>query len=330
LLAATGAVAATAIGYAGLRLFPGRQKVRLGIAPGTQTLWRYLAARKDELLGPLGYDAELAPFADEVELRSAFVGGKVEVIASLVTTAASLAESGIAAQLFLPIAWLREGYPIVVANDSSIGTLSDLRGRRVGTYPLDHPGMLYWRAMAPAVGGVDIAELDPIQTLEPDKLLASRSVDAAILGGVQWANLQHQPTYRKLLDLQTAWRTVGGTGRLLIFGGYIARRELLDARPRLGPDLLAAHRAAFQVYRDNRNEFLDTVSGPNVRPLMTPPQNQAQATYLGYDDVDASRLSIGDADIADHQNLFSLMSKVGVLKAPGPDAALILRKVSAG
>jgi hypothetical protein len=52
---------------------------------------------------------------------------------------------------------------------------------------------------------------------------------------------------------------------------------------------------------------------------MTASQNQDQATYLGYDDVDSSRLVIDDQDIADHRKLFDLMAKANVLKAPPLD-----------
>jgi hypothetical protein len=162
-----GGVLANGLGYGAYR-YLGASSVRLGIAPGTQTLWRYDASRNDDLIKPLGYAAEFVTDPDEPSLRSAFVSGKVDVIASLVPTVASLAQSGVAAQLFLPIAWLREGYPFVVTRDSGITGLADLRGRRVGTYPLDHPGMLYREALAPPFASIDIATLNPEQTLAPD------------------------------------------------------------------------------------------------------------------------------------------------------------------
>jgi ABC-type nitrate/sulfonate/bicarbonate transport system substrate-binding protein len=302
--------------------------VRLGIAPGTQTLWRYVAARKDELLKSRGYSAEFVTYPDEATLRTAFVSGKVDVIASLVPTVASLVQSGVSAQLFLPIAWLREGYPFVVPSDSSIGSLADLRGRRVATYPLDHPGMLYWEALAPSFASVDITALDLQQTLSPDALLVQRSVEAACVGGVQWSSLQQGQGFRKLVDLQTAWRTISGSQRLLVFGGYIARREYLDAHATFVADFARIHVDALNAYRADRASFVNaTVDVGAAGPSMTASQNQDQATYLGYDDVGPERILVDDQDVADHRKLLDLMAKSNVLKSPPPDAATLFRQI---
>jgi ABC-type nitrate/sulfonate/bicarbonate transport system substrate-binding protein len=321
-------VLAGAVGYGAYRLLGSSSTVRLGIAPGTQTLWRYVANRNDELLRPLGHAAEFLSYPDEPSLRSAFVSGKVDVIASLVPTVASLAESGVGAQLFLPIAWLREGYPFVVSRDSGITSLADLRGRRVGTYPLDHPGMLYWEALARAVASVEIASLNPEQTLTPDELLSRRTVEAACVGGVQWSLLQRDGSFRKLVDLQSAWRTASGSQRLLIFGGYIAHREFIDARASFVADFARVHVQALTAYKRDRAAFINaTLGASGAGPAMTADQSQDQATYLGYDDVGPERLAIDDQDVADHRKLFDLMAQSKVLKSPPPDAASVLRQM---
>jgi ABC-type nitrate/sulfonate/bicarbonate transport system substrate-binding protein len=316
------------VGYSAYRPLGPGGNVRLGIAPGTQTLWRYVAARKDELLKPRGYTAEFTSYPDEASLRSAFVSGKVDVIASLVPTVASLAQSGVSAQLFLPIAWLREGYPFVVPSDSSIGELADLRGRRVGTYPLDHPGMLYWEALAPAFANLNLTTLDLQQTLSPDALLMKRSVEAACVGGVQWSMLQQGQGFRKLVDLQTAWRTISGSQRLLIFGGYIARREFLDGHPSFDVDFARIHVDALNAYKSDHASFVDaTLDVGAAGPSMTASQSQDQATYLGYDDIGLERIGIDDQDVADHHKLLDLMAKSNVLKSPPPDAAALFRQI---
>ncbi len=315
-------IAAVGLGYAGYRVTFGRRlTVRLGITPGSQTLWRYVAARKDDLLTPLGYDASFQTFESEDRLRSALLGGDVDVVASLVPTVAFLAESGVPVQFFLPIAWLREGYPFVVPVDSPITALGDLVGRRVATYPLDHPGMGYWRALALALVHLDLASLGPIQTLTPDVQLQARMVDAACMGGTQWAGLQQKTGFRKLTDLQTAWRLVSGGDRLLIFGGYLARREFIRQNPRFVADFAQAHVQALQAYRRDRATFLQVTASYAGGPRMTVAENQAQATYLGYDEVGIERLTIVADDVAAYQRLFDLMAQSGYLRAAPPDVA---------
>jgi ABC-type nitrate/sulfonate/bicarbonate transport system substrate-binding protein len=289
-----------------------RSRLNLGIAPGSQTLWRYVAQRKDELLGARGYDATFISYPDEATLRSAFIGGKVDVIASLVPTVAALADDGLAVQLFLPIAWLHEGYPFITTADSSIKGLKDFVGKRVATYPLDHPGMAYWRALYLASTKLDLSALNPTTSLSTDQLLLAKQVDVACMGGVQWAALQPNSQFRKVTDLETEWKQLSSDNRLLVFGGYIARREFIQQHAQFVKDFVDVHRQALQDYHSDRVRFLSvTAAYPN--PPMSTADNQAQATYLGYDDVTPDRLVLSDQDVSDYQKLFSLMAQAGYL-----------------
>jgi ABC-type nitrate/sulfonate/bicarbonate transport system substrate-binding protein len=326
---AAGGIAALGIGYVGYRVVVGSKRgARLGIAPGSQTLWRYVAQRKDEFFGPLGDDVAFETYPDENALRSAFVSDTIQVMASLVPTVASLADAGVAAQLFLPIAWLKEGYPFVVPVDSPIHTLADLLGRRIATYPIDHPGMAYWLALSLATANLNLLSLNPTESLSPDALLQQHAVDAACMGGAQWAALQRNQSYRKVADLETAWRLVSGSARLLIFGGYIARRELIQQQPELIGDLMKVHVQALRAYKQERASFLKTTSDYAGGPVMQDSDNQAQATYLGYDDVDVDRMTIGDQDVQDYQRLFGLMAQGGYLRAAPRDVGSLFYRTS--
>ena len=201
------AVAALGAGFIGYNAISSQKTtIRLGIAPGSQTMWRYLAQRRVELFGPTRYDPTFSNFPDESALRAAFVAGEIDVIASLVPTVATLAEGGIAAQLFLPMAWLHEGFPFIVPAQSSITDLAGLRGRKVAVYPLDHPGMAYWHALALATANLPLRALNIIETLTPNGLLIDKKVEAGSLSGSQWAALQADTGFRKLTDLQSTWK----------------------------------------------------------------------------------------------------------------------------
>jgi ABC-type nitrate/sulfonate/bicarbonate transport system substrate-binding protein len=319
-----GAGAAAAVGVAGYEVIQSSTPtIRLGIAPGSQTLWRYVAQRKDDLLGSLGYNVSFAAYPDEATLRKAFVDGQLEIIASLVPTVGSLSLDGIKAQLFLPIAWLHEGYPFVVPGDSSIVGLKNLPGRRIATYPLTHPGMAYWEALLLAGAQVNLAGLHPSETLSPDLALLQKTVDAACMGGAQWASLGSRGGYRKLADLQTAWSAVSGSKRVLLYGGYIARADFLQQQAKFVADFTRVNLQAFQAYKSGPSPFLQVTAAyqDNAAPQMTVGDNQNQATYLGYDDVDSTRMTISQEDIADYGRLFGLMTDAGYFRAPISDVS---------
>jgi ABC-type nitrate/sulfonate/bicarbonate transport system substrate-binding protein len=324
-----GSVAALGVGYLGYSAIVSQKTpVRLGIAPGTQTLWRYMAQKQVELFGQTKYSLTFTNFADEDALRAAFANKEVDVIASLVPTVATLSESGIAAKLFLPMAWLHEGFPFVVPNGSTIADLTSLRGRKVATYPLTHPGMAYWHALALATAHLTLRDLNLVETLTPDLSLVQRLVEAGCLGGAQWAALQVKTGYHKLTDLQSTWSRFSGSSRLLLYGGFIARSEFLDANPEFVSAFVKAHQQAMTVYKNDRDSFLDATTAYD-NPAMSKTDNQAQATYLGYDDVDTNRFIISDDDVADYRRLFDLMAQAGYLKSNPTDAAALFHRTSA-
>lgn len=289
----------------------------MGIAPGSQTLWRYVAEKNKTLLAPSGYTVIFTNYPDETSLRSAFVGGKIDVLASLVPTIASLDEAGLAVQLFAPIAWLHEGYPFIAPKTSPIKGLHDFIGKRIGTYPMNHPGMAYWRALFLATIKLNLTSLNPIQSLEPDRLLIQKQVDVACMGGAQWATLQSDTAYHKITDIETTWREYSGSNRLLVYGGYIARRDFIKQHSKFVNDFIKVNQQALQEYKSNRSAFLSVTASYAAGPRMTAAANQAQATYLGYDLVTPDRVYLTDHDVNDYQRLFTLMAQAGYLpKAP--------------
>jgi ABC-type nitrate/sulfonate/bicarbonate transport system substrate-binding protein len=313
---AVGAVVALGAGYLGYQAYvTPKLSVQVGIAPGTQTLWRYVAQKKGTLFAPLGYDVTFVNFPDEASLRTAFLGGKLDIIATLVPTLASLADAGESAQMFLTIAWLKEGYPFIAPTSSPIKGLTDLAGHKIATYPLDHPGMAYWQAMALATANVNLASLNPVQTLNPDLALVQKSVDAACMGGSQWAALSQDQSFHKLTDLQTIWRQLSGSDHLLLYGGYLARPSWLAAQTAFVQDFVTAHQQAFQSYKQDRQTFLDVTAAYDNGPHMTSAENQAQATYLGYDDVGPERVAISSQDVADYRRIFGLMAAAKVIQS---------------
>ncbi len=316
-------------GCAAAGLFTSPVKATLAIAPGSQTMWRYLAVKSDELFAGKSYQLQFQAFVDETALREAFTGGQVDIIASLVPTVALLALQGLDVQFFLPIAWVREGYPLVARDSAHITHLTDLRGKKVALYPSDHPGTAYWRAVLLSSYKMRTEDLDVQYTLAPDALLTSGQVDVAMLGSVQWTRIQPASNYVKITDLQTEWAKISVSNRMLMFGGYIAHRSFLDSKEQFVRDFARAHIDAFQLYRSNKRAVLEAVSSEEAGPTVSYAENEAIARYLGYEDVDPTRVLIDDQDIADYNRLFGMMAEAGFLASNPSDAARLFRKVQA-
>jgi ABC-type nitrate/sulfonate/bicarbonate transport system substrate-binding protein len=296
----------------------------MGIVGGSQPLWRYVAQRNDQLLAPSGYQVSFVNYPSEASLREAFLRGEVQVMATLPPQLPTLAEAGQQVQYFLPIAWLKQGYPIIVPVDSPIRSVADLVGKRVSTFPLDHPGLAYWRAFIYGNYGFKLEEKAKLRmSQKPETPLLNKAVDAATLDAVAWALIKGQGQYRAVSDLAGEWRRLSGSPRLLLYGGYVANREWLAKHPRFVADFIKINQEALQLYQKDREAFLEVAAayaGENA-PSLSSEAMQFVADYLGMAQVSPERVHISREDVADYQKVFSLLAKAGYLKTEPPAAA---------
>ncbi|MBI3977657.1 MAG: ABC transporter substrate-binding protein [Chloroflexi bacterium] len=295
-----------------------KQSIRLGIVAGTQTLWRYVAYRKDELLGRLGYDPIFEVYETEAALRDAFLARRVDVIATLPPLTPALAESGADVQFFLPIAWIREGYPLVVPAESPARKLTDLVGKKVGVFPLNHPGFAYWRAFIFKNYGFRVEErLTVREDNDPASLLLNGEVDAGVVDSMVWAAIKDLGQFRVVSDLATEWKAISGSPRLLMYGGYLARRDWIQGQKKFVDDFIRVNFEAYQRYKSEPVQVIagaTSYSGDHVAPL-SDEANRAIARYLGYDDAPAERMHISPEDAADYETVFRLLAECGYLAA---------------
>ena len=298
-------------------------RARLAISPGNQTLWRFLEARNKELLAAKGHSVEFVNVQDEDQLRAGLVDDRFQAIATLVPAVADLVERGVAARFFLPIGWLSEGYPLVVPDGSPITTVDDLRGKRVATFPLDHPGFLYWRVFLSKHHGLRGEQIATVQTLATQDALAAGQVDAAFVSGSAWITLRAAGGFRKVADLQSEFRWLTGDDRLCVFAGFIAKSSWLDAHRQLVSDLIGAVRLGLEQYKSNRDAFLDVVTSESSWATLSRDENAQIATYLGMDGVTPDRAALSQADVEDFRRFFPLMTDAGILKTPPRDAGAL-------
>lgn len=300
--------------------------VRMGIVGASQPLWRYVAAQKETLLRPSGYEVSFRSFANEGDLKRAFVNNEIDVLATLPPQVPVMAQEGAGVQYFSPIAWLKEGYPIVVPTESPIQSPADLQGRRLSTFPSDHPGFAYWQAFIQANYNFRLADKTNLAISQnPDGPLLNGDADAATMDSVAWGQLKPTGKFRAVSDLATEWARVSGSTRPLIYGGYVARADWIQKNKKFVDDFIQANYKALQSYRKDQKAFLDTAAAYNDADVRPMPADilKSVADYLGMTDVAPERAFVTDADVSDHNRVFELMTRTGYLKPGTPPAATL-------
>ncbi|GIW11226.1 MAG: hypothetical protein KatS3mg061_2283 [Dehalococcoidia bacterium] len=333
-----GALALGAVGVLGgcARL----PEVRVGIAFGTQPLWRYAAARKAALEQATGTRLSFLAYASEGELRRAFRSGQLEVIATQPTQLPLLRGEVGPLQFFLALAWVAESLPLIVAADAPFSRLDDLTGKRLAILGSDDPGLAYWRAFVLALTGTRLEDrLHLVSGIEnPGLAILNGTVEAAVVNSGLWVSYKASGRFRAVMDLGQAWNEVSRGQPPLVFGGYVARQEWLAANRPVVEALARLTREGFERFVADPAEFGRVVAefqqpasgAPGVVAVAAqqPEQALAIARFLGMDVVTAQRLHLAEGDIAAYRLVFELLARAGYLPAPvGESSALFLSGV---
>jgi ABC-type nitrate/sulfonate/bicarbonate transport system substrate-binding protein len=300
-----------------------KPRARLGITGGTQPIWRYLAARKAELLeGPTGYDLDFRIFPSDAAMRTVFLANDLEGFTTLIPEAAALIDQKVDVQFFLPIAWVRETGVLVVRKESAIRSLEEARGRKIATSPLRQAGLAYFRAFVLANHGFKLEEhMDLLQVNTPDVPLEAGQTDGAYISSVHWVRLKDSGKYVKLTSLGEEWAKISKSPRLLAFGGVLARRKWIDENRKVVDGLIAAAREAQRHFQRSRAEFLEIARNYDADGAIKR-QTLEQATFsawsFGHEDVGSERVHLTKQDVEDFRLVFSLLERSGYLKAAPP------------
>jgi ABC-type nitrate/sulfonate/bicarbonate transport system substrate-binding protein len=304
----------------GVRRADGAEKARLGITGGTQTIWRYMAARQADLLEkPLGYDLEFRVFPSDAAMRTVFLANDLEGFTTLIPEAAALLEQRVDVQFFLPIAWVRETGVLVVRKDSGIKSLAETKGRKISTSPLRQAGLAYFRAFVLQNHGFRLEEhMDLIQNNTPDVPLEAGQAEGAYISSVHWARLKDSGRYVQLTSLGQEWAQIGKSPRLLAFGGVLARRKWIEDNKRLVDGLIGAAKEGQRHLQRSRSEFLEIVRNWDADGSIkkqTVDQAAFTAWTLGHEDVGPERVHLTKQDVEDFRQVFALLVQAGYLKA---------------
>ncbi len=292
-------------------------RVRLGIAGGSQTLWRYLAISGDAFLGQSGYQTEFRTYPTEAEAAAALQSREIDVLASVISALPEVRQASGDIRFFLPIAWLEEGFPIMVPGDSPLQSVADLAGQPVAIYPERHPATLFWRTLVQANYGQDLLSAWRVNASpSPESVLDVRSTVAGMVASTSIQAFESQG-YRQLSNLSREWEKQRTSDRLMIFGGYMASAAFLRNYRPFVRAFVQANQDALRRYQQEQLAFLEIVSRPQEGlPAIPLAENQAIARYLGLGAVAPERMRLDQVDVQDASRLLDLMRAAGVTSQP--------------
>lgn len=249
-----------------------------------------------------GISLNIKGVAGSSAAKVAFQGGEADVIVSDWIWVARQRAAG-RDYVFLPYSKAVGG--IMVPADSSVKTLADLKGRKIGVAggPLDKSWIIL-RALAEETHGVDLAaETEQVFAAPPliFKTALGGELDAAINYWHFMAKME-AAGMRRLVSVTEAAETLGLDPETPLLG-YVVKGEMLRSDPNLVNGLAAASRAAKVLLAEDDAEW------DRLRPKMKAKSDaQFEALKAGFRAGIPAEGSVNEASAA---LLLSLMARLG-------------------
>lgn len=236
------------------------ESLRVAVLKFGTVNWELDAIRHHGLDRANGFELEVLPLAGAAATRVAFEGGEADVIVADWIWVARRRAAG-ADFAFIP--YSRSVGGIMVAGDSPIRALADLKGRRIGVAggPLDKSWLIL-QAYARTQGFDLKAETEQVYGAPPlifQKAL-SGEIDAAINFWHFLAKLEARG-FRHVVATGSAAEALGLDPDLPLLG-YVVKGALADERPKLVLGLAKASRQAKKML------LKDDAEWRRLRPLM--------------------------------------------------------------
>ncbi|MFT4014788.1 MAG: ABC transporter substrate-binding protein [Paracoccus sp. (in: a-proteobacteria)] len=276
--------------------------LRIGTLENGTVMWEIRAIRDQGLDRQNGFSLQPVALAGNPATQVAMLGGEVDTIVSDWLWVAQQRARG-QDLTFLPYSSAVGG--LMVAADSPIRALSDLRGKRIGIAggPLDKSWLIL-RAWSREALGQDLAEIST-QVFAAPPIILNAALTGQVDAAVNFWNFQAKARaagMREVIAVADAARDLGldpGTPLL----GYVLRDRWIAARPGLAAGLARASRAAKTLLSR------DDAPWEPLRPLMAA-ANEAefQALRNGWR---AGMPAPGPVDLDSARKMFATMARLG-------------------
>jgi NitT/TauT family transport system substrate-binding protein len=270
------------------------ETVRVGVLKFGTVNWELDAMTNAGFDHAAGIDVEIVPFAGEDASNVALQAGDVDVIVSDWLWVSRLRADG-ADFTFVPHS--SSVGAIMVPRESSLRTLSDLKGRKLGIAggPLDKSWLLI-QGLARRDHGFDLAAENEIVYGAPP-LLAEKArqgeLDAVLYFWHFCARLEANG-FRRLVGADDAARALGATGPVSALG-YVFSERWAEAQPLAARGFVEASRAAKALLSSSDDEWqrlapLVRAEGAELTALRDRYREGIPARPAAEDEADAARL----------------------------------------
>jgi len=251
----------------------GGRSFRLGLIPGAQEFVDFVMERHG-ILDQFGLKAEKVKSLSPANLHLMLAERKVDIGFGGFTTMATARTEGkdiiVIYGVFSPVNM------VFVPKDSSIRSLTDLKGKKLGVF--GGPGSTTFAFLAVLARnwyGIDLfhdAELVTAPGPALIELLGKGDLDAALLGTTESIQMFAQQRYRVLVDLSAEYKAHQG-GRAPAHVTVATNEEFAKSRPDVVRDYLKAYKTTLEYIRAHRevwDEFAKSIhmDNPEQRALL--------------------------------------------------------------
>lgn len=275
--------------------------------------WELETIRRQQFDRVNGYRLDVTPLAGMSATRTALMSGSSDVIVADWIWVSRQRAAGEMLQ-FVPFSTAIG--ELILARDSSITTLADLQGKRIGIAggPASK-GWLLLRARA-MQQGIDLAATTEQQYGAPPLLnaaLEAGRVDAVLTFWHFAARLKAQGL-TSMLNLKQTGRELGLESDLPMLG-FVFRQQWAEQNPQLVAGLLHSSQAAKQLLLSKPEAW-----GPLREMMKASADETFDALKQGY--LDGIPAALTEAQVDDAVNMYALMHQIGGSQLMGESAVL--------
>jgi ABC-type nitrate/sulfonate/bicarbonate transport system substrate-binding protein len=200
-----------------------------------------------EKFTPAGYKVEVIPFESPAEGKNAVVTKSVDF--GMFGIAAATLGAAAGEPIVVIASACNRGMAVIAAKDSNIGSIKDLKGKKVGIWPGSTQEVFILERLR--MEGMSIADITPVRVFFSDMHLALAHGDIdAYVGAEPGPSVSLASGAGKLVEYP--YGTAMGALNM-VFG---AHRETLSENPKLTKVILDIHRQASEYAMKNPDELV--------------------------------------------------------------------------